>query len=252
VTAGAPKCECGVYAIAECTDCGSPLCGDCLRRAEGRVYCKAHVREGRAAQQEARYEQKANRFIAELGGYQAKISDPVERLLCVAASLEQDPQYWIRWRSRLLTVIEDTLSRPHPFFRIDPETPRIEITSPETFASWVFGHPRARKEIIKVAEWSRFTRHSHTVASPEAVRITPDLDDTTFDDQHRHIKPGLMLLSSGVFCRGIYTKGEWKRLSAQSPDPIAGTRIVQVALALGIPIACYDDESRPTRYFKKP
>lgn len=37
--AGAPSCRCGMFAVATCTECGQPLCGDCLRRVSGHVLC---------------------------------------------------------------------------------------------------------------------------------------------------------------------------------------------------------------------
>ena len=37
------KCWCGVYAIAECTDCAASLCGDHIRRPAGLVICQADL-----------------------------------------------------------------------------------------------------------------------------------------------------------------------------------------------------------------
>jgi len=42
-------CECGMFAVARCTECARPLCGDCSRRVDGRIYCAPH---GRALQAE--------------------------------------------------------------------------------------------------------------------------------------------------------------------------------------------------------
>jgi hypothetical protein len=34
-----PTCACGIFAVGACTECGQPVCVDCLQRVEGRVMC---------------------------------------------------------------------------------------------------------------------------------------------------------------------------------------------------------------------
>jgi hypothetical protein len=197
------------------------------------------LRSGPVAREDAWREQAVNRFIAELIRYQAEIQDPVERLLCVAASLGPEPGDWIHRCPGMLDAIEDTLRRPHPIFDIEPEAPRILIRSSEAFISWVFHHPRAKRETLKVMEWSRL-RHWHTVASTEAVRITGDRQQSDFDSQRPTHIPGLMMLSNGIFCSSrIDDKAELKRLTAQPTSPIASDRMTLIAAALDIPIARY-------------
>lgn len=45
-----PSCVCGMFAVATCTQCRQPVCGDCLMRVAGSVYCTQHGREVRAAE----------------------------------------------------------------------------------------------------------------------------------------------------------------------------------------------------------
>lgn len=48
--ASPPVCECGIYAIGECVDCGRPLCPEHGSMAGGRFRCERHAKPIRAAE----------------------------------------------------------------------------------------------------------------------------------------------------------------------------------------------------------
>ena len=143
--AGAVKCWCGVYAIAECTACGAPLCGDHIRRLSGRGICQEDLTARKAADEVRRIEdekeggerQLAN-FLAELRSIASGLSDPIERILSVADSTRA-------FEGRIPEVnalIAELVGDPGPIFRFTPNM-GFDAIRADDLGAWVYRFPDA-------------------------------------------------------------------------------------------------------------
>jgi hypothetical protein len=242
MAANLPKCWCGVFAIAECTECGSALCGDHIQRAGGRVYCKDHVgaaRSERAAQaQSSATETLSGKLRAAMAG----IGDPVERVLSLAASTASDRTLrrlsWGR-DAQLLEVFRPFLGDNQPAardaFGIDVRALKLEITDPAAFAAWAFRHPGAEHEKIIVRKFNKIIPGSHVVATEDALRITKDSQTQDFDARYPTTNPGTMLLRTGVLSTSAHSERSIKYERTRKPERIHGERLTEVVAALLIP-----------------
>lgn len=243
IAAGSLKCWCGVFAIAECCECSSPLCADHIQRSSGRVYCATHTSMLRSAQERETQDRQIEDFLTKLQRYVADIRDPLERVLCTAASLarnstvdslgrQKGEEQWIK---RLSSILGSAPLSPGGAFGIDIGTLELSISSPGGFASWAFAHPGAEHEKLAAKKWSRITRSYRTVVSADAIRITHDRQESDFDSRPRTI-PGTLLLRNGVFSGSFPTPESLQSAKSGPPGPISGERLVQAVLALKIPV----------------
>lgn len=249
--AGTPKCWCGVVRIAECLECGAPLCGDHIRRLSGAVYCEADRSSKDSAQRDAERLRLTAGFLEELERCLSKVSDPVERALCVAASVTAggvemrikhgECRYGHRggyvcdqfndppWKGPIVSRIMESVAGPSEAFGVDSAAGQYRVTAPQLFASWVFEHANATKRVIEIRRVRNFLGGYRHVGSQEVTRINNEYD----------------MLSNGMFTlagNGITTlTGPRERKHPNSslralPEAISDENLVYVLKALKIPI----------------
>jgi len=80
------QCECGVFAVATCQQCGKPLCGEHMYEWHGRIYCRTDRQELAAADAKAKAIGKCTAFCTELQDYGQRVSDPLLRKAVIKAS----------------------------------------------------------------------------------------------------------------------------------------------------------------------
>jgi hypothetical protein len=80
------QCDCGVFAVATCQQCGKPLCGEHMREWHGRIYCHADRQEVAAAEARTKAIDKCTAFCRELQDYGQRVSDPLLRKAVAKAS----------------------------------------------------------------------------------------------------------------------------------------------------------------------
>lgn len=144
-TASAVKCWCGMYAIAECTECGAPLCGDHIRRLSGRVICQEDLAARKAADEVRRIEDEKDggkrelaNFLAELRSIASGLSDPIERILSVADSTRA---FYGRI-PEVNALIGELVGDPGPIFRLTSDM-RFEAIRADDLGAWVYRYPGA-------------------------------------------------------------------------------------------------------------
>jgi uncharacterized Zn finger protein (UPF0148 family) len=86
VSAALGQCECGIFAIATCQHCGTPLCGAHAHKWHGRIYCRTHQRELAAEEARAEAIERGRAFCKMLQDYGERVSDPLLRMAVVKAS----------------------------------------------------------------------------------------------------------------------------------------------------------------------
>jgi hypothetical protein len=80
------QCDCGVFAVATCQQCGKPLCGNHMHKWHGRIYCRTHREELAAADAKTKAIDECTAFCKELQDYGQRVSDPLLRKAVVKAS----------------------------------------------------------------------------------------------------------------------------------------------------------------------
>ena len=81
------QCDCGVFAVATCQQCGEPLCGKHMHEWDGRTYCRTHRQELAAADVKTKAIDRCTAFCKELQDYGQRVSDPLLRKAVVKASI---------------------------------------------------------------------------------------------------------------------------------------------------------------------
>jgi hypothetical protein len=220
-----PKCWCGVYAIAECSDCGAPLCGDHIERYERRVICRYDLdKNQRAGREQAaeKSERQLDIFLARLSEISSGISDPVGKTVCIAISRSHMPP---DESGRGSSEIREMLGDVPPMF----DTATLDVIAVASFLSWAFRHPQAKVETFPVSKYSRLLRRQVQVGSFRALC--------------RNGRPVLLADGSEPGWSGAYLisdQGYHKRDSHYPPTRISSTGdLLRFAEALDIPYVPY-------------
>jgi hypothetical protein len=98
------SCECGMFAVATCSVCGKPLCGDDLRRLHGQVICETDLRQHQNSAVDRRLERAVTgyqRVMTAVVAWAAEANDPIERFAKITRDAPRASSFSFLDRERL-------------------------------------------------------------------------------------------------------------------------------------------------------
>lgn len=170
------QCDCGVFAVATCQQCGKPLCGEHMREWHGRIYCHADRQELAAADARTKAIDKCTAFCRELQDYGQRVSDPLLRKAVVKASFSATQGR--RWRPAGVVAEGATYADGWDLFMDAREHAEVRTMLSAVLSALGFGPERSPESwvydrAIDDDEYAALVRLAFERARPGEVKSLP-------------------------------------------------------------------------------
>ena len=208
-----PSCGlCTMFAVATCSVCGKPLCGDHVRKFRGNVICEADLRLDKKSAADRKFGEAVagyQRAMTAAVAWVAQANDPIERLVKIVRDAPRG--YFVdlsasqreEFQAETAPMVDEArrvLFGGHPAAYIDlrPLECYQWLISSDRFAAWLF--PRLPKSMLTTIRTSMLG----------AKRLALELDRGaySYDPDHSGGYRVTCLLADGRYaiCEGSHTR----------------------------------------------
>jgi hypothetical protein len=236
---GALACFCGVFAVATCSECRTPLCGDHLRRWNERAVCGTHQQMLSEQHASRTREASLERFLqgwAELAEWIMTVAnDPVERFLRALYWAPEQPE---DLSDDLRLMVGGTLDRLLGTDRA--RWTKTRVSNPDawtiqksTLLDWVWTHKgQAKVEKVKFLSQPFHPFSGITVPSGSALGIYLGETVKGNSDQRQSTYRNYLLRDGRQVEANPYTRKVWPGQTKSLPNDVGYDTLTQIVRAV--------------------